>query len=442
MTAEIMTYLIDMDVDPKLLQLSLSVPSDDMRYLTASEMRSYRVISGDISNLPNQIATSKAAPTEIPAAGEGTGAKSAEMVPVPASTEQKALAFMTAYHDAWSMENESALQFMDRAYGDVVEFYGKATPKAGVIDEKRRFAMRWPTRAYSVKPGSEHVSCATTCRVDGVVDWYAKRGVGDRVSSGSAEFSLVWNPSNERIVSETGKVIETDKGVSQPVRLISQWHQENLHCRGSSGNSAETLAACDRRETIGEKLESVSWCYGREGEYGYQLEWHPCDSRSSKSNVAATATEQVASVLQPKPADYPSRARMKGKTVLPDFKKRDRDFNSFRTRIREGMKQGPNFAGHYSVIQFGCGTGCSGVVVADNQTGRPDRFPRGGEENMYLDLQFQVDSRLLAAQWLEYGTNRCVIEFFDYDRQTWKVVSKVDVGGADACYRSISNNIR
>ncbi|RVG79139.1 hypothetical protein [Sinorhizobium meliloti] len=104
MTAEIMTYLIEMDVDPKLLQLSLSVPSDDMRYLTASEMRSYRVISGDISNLPNQIATSKAAPTEIPAAGEGTGAKSAEMVPVPATTEQKALAFMTAYHDAWSME--------------------------------------------------------------------------------------------------------------------------------------------------------------------------------------------------------------------------------------------------------------------------------------------------------------------------------------------------
>jgi len=27
---------------------------------------------------------------------------------------------------------------------------------------------------------------------------------------------------------------------------------------------------------------------------------------------------------------------MKGKTVLPDFKKRDRDFNSFRTRIWDG----------------------------------------------------------------------------------------------------------
>ncbi len=442
MTAEIMSYLIEMDVDPKLLQLSLSVPSDDMRYLTASEMRSYRVTSGDISDLPKQIETSKASPETVPATGDAPVAKTPEVVPTGATSEQKALAFLTAYHDAWSMENSSALQFMDRAYGDVVEFYGKATPKTGVIDEKRKFATRWPTRAYTVKPGSERVLCSSTCRVDGVVDWYAKRDVGNRVSSGSAEFSLVWNPSDEKIESETGKVIETDKGASRPVRLLSRWHQENLHCRGSNVNSPETVAACDRREAVGAKLESVGWCYGREGEYGYQMEWHVCDGISSKSNVAVAATAQVVSVQQPKPADYPSRARMKGETVLPDFKKRDREFNSFRTRIREGMKQGPNFAGHYSVIQFGCGTGCSGVVVADNRTGRPSRFPRGGEDNMYLDLQFQVDSRLLAAQWLDYDTNRCFIEFFDYDRQSWNVMSKVDVGGSEACYRSIGENLR
>ncbi|MFA1676267.1 hypothetical protein ACDY97_26875 [Rhizobium mongolense] len=41
-----------------------------------------------------------------------------------------------------------------------------------------------------------------------------------------------------------------------------------------------------------------------------------------------------------------SRLAYQRKTVLPDFKGRDRDFNRFRTRIREGMREGPNFAGH------------------------------------------------------------------------------------------------
>ncbi|MCH5141984.1 hypothetical protein JMU72_14360, partial [Mammaliicoccus sciuri] len=42
-TAHIMTYLGEMGVDARLLQLSLSVPSDDMRYLAASEMKDYKV---------------------------------------------------------------------------------------------------------------------------------------------------------------------------------------------------------------------------------------------------------------------------------------------------------------------------------------------------------------------------------------------------------------
>lgn len=46
MTAEVITYMIEMGVDPALLQLSLRYDSDDMRYLSKSEMEQYRVISG------------------------------------------------------------------------------------------------------------------------------------------------------------------------------------------------------------------------------------------------------------------------------------------------------------------------------------------------------------------------------------------------------------
>jgi hypothetical protein len=434
MTAEIMAYLIEMDVDPKLLQLSLSVPSDDMRYLTANEMQSYKVTWGSLPALPERAASPGAAPTNVP---PPTNAEFAAL-----TTEQKALVFVTAYHSAWSRGNAEALTFMEGAYADTVDFYGKPTPKAVVIGEKRDFASRWPIRAYSIKPGSARVACFETCKVDGVVDWYAKRDVGDRVSSGTAEFSLVWDPRAGTIIVESGKVIAADKGVSQPVRLISQWQEQNTACRGGSGDSGETLAACDRREAVGTKLQAVGWCYGREGEYGFQMEWHACDAASPQQDGAVAAASPTIKVKRPNAIDFPVQGRFTGKTVLPDFKRRDREFNSFRTRIREGMREGPNFAGHYTLIQIGCGAGCSFAIVADNQTGRPASFPRGGEGNMYLNLDYSRDSRLVAVQWLSYDVNKCFIEFFDFDRNTWRPISKTEIGNTDACYKPIKENLR
>lgn len=433
MTAQIMTYLIEMGIDPKLLQLSLSVSTDDMRYLTASEMQTYNVTSGSAGDAPERLGTTaNAGPPAVPS----TTIREVS----PPTTEQKALAFVTAYHDAWSRENADAFAFMEKAYEETVEFYGKTTPKAAVIEEKRKFATRWPVRAYSVKPGSAQVVCSNTCKVDGVVDWYAKRDVGDRVSSGTAEFSLVWDQRAGTIISETGKVIAADKEVSQPVRLISQWREQNSACRGGSGDSDETLSACDRREALGSKLKAVGWCFGREGEYGYQMDWHACDASSQEASAAIVAG--VSNAARPKPGDFPTRERLTRKTVLPDFKGRDRDFNSFRTRIREGMREGPNFAGHYSVIRIGCGAGCSFVIVADNKTGRPTNFPRGGEGNMYLDLDYHLDSRLLAAQWLDYDVGRCFLEYFDFDRDAWKPLSKTDIGTTEVCYKPIRDNLR
>lgn len=46
MTAEIVTYMVEMGVDPSILQLSLRYDSDDIRYLSKSEMQQYRVTSG------------------------------------------------------------------------------------------------------------------------------------------------------------------------------------------------------------------------------------------------------------------------------------------------------------------------------------------------------------------------------------------------------------
>ncbi len=62
--------------------------------------------------------------------------------------------------------------------------------------------------------------------------------------------------------------------------LVALWHEANTVCRGSSGDDQKTHAACDAREVYGARLDTLGWCYGRRGEYGYQMRWHRCSGRS------------------------------------------------------------------------------------------------------------------------------------------------------------------
>jgi hypothetical protein len=67
-------------------------------------------------------------------------------------------------------------------------------------------------------------------------------------------------------------------------------------------------------------------------------------------------------------ADYPAQDIYKGKPARPRIATRYQ--RAFRTRIRESMDQGVNFAGHYIVATWGCGTGCEQFAVTDAISGR------------------------------------------------------------------------
>ncbi len=72
---------------------------------------------------------------------------------------------------------------------------------------------------------------------------------------------------------------------------------------------------------------------------------------------------------------------------------------TFRTRIREAYQGEPNFAGHYIVAQWGCGTECQVGVIIDTKTGRIyDGYVSG------LGVVFRADSTLLVMDplWDEY----------------------------------------
>jgi hypothetical protein len=96
----------------------------------------------------------------------------------------------------------------------------------------------------------------------------------------------------------------------------------------------------------------------------------------------------------------------------------------FRTRIREGVEKGwgvwsngewgkeqngpgPNFAGHYIVIIWGCGSGCIEMAMSDAGTGTVYNPPISeggfalptlvfpGSVGRAADLQYRKDSRLM-----------------------------------------------
>jgi hypothetical protein len=67
----------------------------------------------------------------------------------------------------------------------------------------------------------------------------------------------------------------------------------------------------------------------------------------------------------------------------------DPQAQQFRTRLTEGARHGPNFAGIYTVVEWGCGTNCQQVAVVDARTGRVCDWL-----TTELGSRYQLDSRL------------------------------------------------
>ena len=72
------------------------------------------------------------------------------------------------------------------------------------------------------------------------------------------------------------------QGNLDPRRLIGAERAANSLCGGGSGNSNSTWEACGRRDALEQVLGEIGWCYGREGEAGYQMEWHRCGPGSRR----------------------------------------------------------------------------------------------------------------------------------------------------------------
>jgi hypothetical protein len=89
-----------------------------------------------------------------------------------------------------------------------------------------------------------------------------------------------------------------------------------------------------------------------------------------------------------------------GKPKAPDILS-NKKAKMYRSVIRKGSKSGANFAGHYNIVVWGCGTSCQAFAIVDAITGKiyfPNElsFVSWGDwwESEY-GLKFQLDSNLL-----------------------------------------------
>jgi hypothetical protein len=85
----------------------------------------------------------------------------------------------------------------------------------------------------------------------------------------------------------------------------------------------------------------------------------------------------------------PKEEMLNGKAASVDLSSY-KGAKTYKTKLQEGEKEGPNFAGHYTIVSYGCGTQCQDNWLIDAKTGKIlDRFPS------VVGTKYQVDSTLL-----------------------------------------------
>ena len=89
----------------------------------------------------------------------------------------------------------------------------------------------------------------------------------------------------------------------------------------------------------------------------------------------------------PRLKDYPAKPYA-GPNAAPDVRSDPRS-RMYRTQLRGWAKEKPNFAGHYILATWGCGTGCTQIAVIDALTGKVFH-PPGSRTNSIVNVHDEL----------------------------------------------------
>ena len=122
---------------------------------------------------------------------------------------------------------------------------------------------------------------------------------------------------------------------------------------------------------------------------------HPVEMLAVNGEGRPLAQPQVAEAPLVSPtlpyrfADFAVGTIYKGRIARLDLNSAP-EARLFRTRIREQMAEGVNFAGHYVITEVGCGTSCQQFIVTDATSGKVIETLVAS-----MGAEFQRDSALL-----------------------------------------------
>lgn len=197
--SDILDTLNKYGVDPRIFPIMFRTSSDDIHFFTADEIKQFGIEhlspdsqGGQISSAPATTPTIQSAPASI------SGMR---------NEEAQARNFVAELVNSGSLPANQAIAFASNVYAGEVRFYGKQRSLDDILDDKRKFFERWPSRMYRLRPESVVTACdADLCRVTGDFDWYVSSAQRAKSLSGTAAFfySLSMN-GRIQVVAEDGK---------------------------------------------------------------------------------------------------------------------------------------------------------------------------------------------------------------------------------------------
>lgn len=111
------------------------------------------------------------------------------------------------------------------------------------------------------------------------------------------------------------------------------------------------------------------------------------ETDKSKSTISSSVCDEVVSLTE-----LPPVKTYQGKPASVDFSTNP-GAKMFYTTITQQATESANFAGHYTIAGWGCGTGCGGYAIVDSITGKIVEYVPVNEDSN--SFSYDIDSRLL-----------------------------------------------
>ena len=146
-------------------------------------------------------------------------------------------------------------------------------------------------------------------------------------------------------------------------------------------------------------------------------------------------------------ADYPAAEVFRGKAAEPILASKEQ--KRFRTRIRNGVLSGegvwngswknpqkvsgPNFAGHYFVARWGCGSNCLMMALVDAKTGVVYDPPQEIGSPLHVEMDMLGDgeidftpssSLMIFRNACKSGRRECGVYYFEWKDNRFRLLTR------------------